>query len=162
MNTPATPFIYIAVATLMLWSHLSCCCQAFVTPSSSVGQSISFGVYHQKNSVPIRSIELELPPTSFSLATTDIISSIGSPLLLSNNNEDVLKSVATGLGYLIGAASVLLYTPIAIRIIRTKSADGLSISTFWLKLVSYTCTDVYNIIVGLWAGYTQTVVLRHI
>ena len=143
MNTPATTSIYIAVVTLILWSHLSCCCQAFVTPSSSVAQSISFGAY-QKNSVPIRSIELELPPTSLSLATTDITSSIGSPLLLSNN-EDVLKSIATGLGYLIGAASVLLYTPIAIRIIRTKSADGLSISTFWLKLVSYTCTDVYNI-----------------
>lgn len=113
-----------------------------MTPSSSIGNSIiSFGSY-QKNSVPFRPIELELSPTSLSFATTDI-SSI-SPLLLSKN-EDVIKSVATGLGYLIGAASVLLYTPIAIRIIRTKSADGLSITTFWLKLVSYTCTDVYNI-----------------
>ena len=71
-----------------------------------------------------------------------------------------LKSVAETLGYLIGAASILLYTPIAIRIIRTKSADGLTISTWWLKLTSFTCTDVYNIRNNIpFSAFSETLVI---
>ena len=62
-------------------------------------------------------------------------------ILLSSNDDTVLKSLAEALGYLIGAASVLLYTPIAVRIVRTKSANGLAVSTWWLKL---TCMIVYR------------------
>jgi mannose-P-dolichol utilization defect protein 1 len=52
--------------------------------------------------------------------------------------------IAKGLGYLIGAGSLLLYAPIALRVVRTKDANGLTLSTWWLKLLSYTCSDVYS------------------
>jgi mannose-P-dolichol utilization defect protein 1 len=51
--------------------------------------------------------------------------------------------IAKALGYLVGAASLLLYTPIAVRLIRQKTADGLVTTTWWLKLVSYTASDIY-------------------
>lgn len=44
---------------------------------------------------------------------------------------------------MIGAGSLLLYTPIGVRLVRQGSADGLTLSTWWFKLVSYTCADVY-------------------
>jgi mannose-P-dolichol utilization defect protein 1 len=52
-------------------------------------------------------------------------------------------ALATGLGYLVGAGSLLLYAPIGARLARTRSADGLTLSTWWLKLASYTASDVY-------------------
>lgn len=52
--------------------------------------------------------------------------------------------IAQGLGYVIGAGSLLLYTPIAIRVCRQRDASGLTLSTWWLKLISYTCSDVYS------------------
>jgi mannose-P-dolichol utilization defect protein 1 len=133
------------VLVLMLSSHFFLC-EGFVTPTNKgvlMKQPMPFYsihahptenviVYHAGAS---SSSSLHVVPTGIS----DI-----SPLLLSSN-EVALKSIATGLGYLVGAASVLLYTPIAIRVLRTKSAEGLAISTWWLKLTSYTCTDVYNI-----------------
>lgn len=83
-----------------------------------------------------------------------------SILLSSNNDEIVLKSLAEVLGYIIGAASVLLYTPIAVRIIRTKSANGLAVSTWWLKLTSFTCTDIYNIRNGFpIAAYSESIII---
>lgn len=51
--------------------------------------------------------------------------------------------LATALGYVLGFASILLYTPIAFRVYRQKHADGLTLSTWWLKLSSYTCSDIY-------------------
>jgi len=53
------------------------------------------------------------------------------------------STIAEGLGYLVGAGSLLLYTPIALRVTRQGSADGLTLSTWWLKLSSYTCSDIY-------------------
>lgn len=47
------------------------------------------------------------------------------------------------LGYLIGFGSILLYTPIAIRLLRQRHANGLVLSTWWLKLTSYLLTDIY-------------------
>ena len=52
--------------------------------------------------------------------------------------------IAQGLGYVVGAGSLLLYTPIAIRVCRQRDASGLTLSTWWLKLISYTCSDVYS------------------
>lgn len=51
--------------------------------------------------------------------------------------------LATLSGYLIGLGSLLLYTPIAIRVVRQKHADGLVLSTWWLKTMSYLCSDIY-------------------
>jgi mannose-P-dolichol utilization defect 1 len=68
--------------------------------------------------------------------------------------------VARGLGYVIGAGSLLLYTPIAIRVLRQRSADGLTESTWWLKLVSYTCSDIYFFTNGYPVStYVETLVI---
>ena len=56
---------------------------------------------------------------------------------------DQTDTVARALGYLVGAGSLLLYTPIALRVVRQGRADGLTLSTWWLKLASYACTDIY-------------------
>lgn len=70
---------------------------------------------------------------------------------LENSNDFSLRAVvvpdaetvARGLGYAVAAGSLALYTPIALRVQRKKSADGLTLSTWWIKLSSYTCSDVY-------------------
>jgi mannose-P-dolichol utilization defect protein 1 len=70
------------------------------------------------------------------------------------------NALAKGLGYLVGTGAVLLYTPIAVRIFRQKSADGLALSTWWLKLTSYTCTILYNFDKGYPVStYAETAVL---
>jgi len=56
------------------------------------------------------------------------------------------KDAAAGLGYLIGAGSVLLYTPMIYRVASRQSAAGLSPSTWLLKLGCYFTTDLYNIV----------------
>ena len=97
------------------------------------------------------------------IATKTSLSSLSpdaTSVLLSSNDDTVLKSLAEALGYLIGAASVLLYTPIAVRIVRTKSASGLAVSTWWLKLTSFTCTDIYNIRNGFpIAAYSESIII---
>ena len=85
------------------------------------------------------------------LHAAELLSEIGvSPsntVLLAMSDED--KSLlATALGYLIGAGSLLLYTPIAVRVVRQRSANGLALSTWWLKLGSYLCSDVFYITKG--------------
>jgi len=69
-------------------------------------------------------------------------------------------SLATQLGYAVGAGSVMLYTPIAVRLLRQKSAEGLTIATWVCKLASFTCTDVYNIRNGFpVAAFSETIVI---
>ena len=63
-------------------------------------------------------------------------------LAMSDEDKSLL---ATSLGYLIGLGSLLLYTPIAVRVVRQKSANGLALSTWWLKLGSYLCSDIFYI-----------------
>ncbi len=53
------------------------------------------------------------------------------------------EPLAKGLGYLVGFGSIMLYTPIAVRLLRQKHADGLVMSTWWLKVCSYLLSDVY-------------------
>ena len=70
------------------------------------------------------------------------------------------SSIARGLGYVVGTAAVVLYAPIALRVIRQGSADGLTLSTWWLKLTSYTCSIVYFMDKGYpFSTYSETVVL---
>ena len=81
---------------------------------------------------------------------TEQIGSTQAPLHLAPTTitADVTRDsglVARGLGYLVGAGSLLLYTPIAIRVYRQQDASGLTLSTWWLKLASYTCTIVYSL-----------------
>jgi len=71
-----------------------------------------------------------------------------------------LDNIATVLGYAVGAGSFLLYTPIAIRVLRRGSADGLTLSTWYLKLVSYTCSDIYAYSNGYdISTYAETIVI---
>jgi len=64
------------------------------------------------------------------------------------------------LGYLIGAGSLLLYTPIAIRLWRQKSAEGLVLSTWWLKLLAYTASDIYGFTHGYpISTYIETLIM---
>lgn len=70
------------------------------------------------------------------------------------------SALAKGLGYLVGTGAVLLYTPIAVRVVRQQSADGLTLSTWWLKLVSYTCSILYGLDKGYpLSTYAETAVL---
>ncbi len=64
-------------------------------------------------------------------------------------DESFATWLATALGYLIGLGSLMLYTPIAVRLFRQKSADGTTMVTWMMKLSSYTCTDLYS----LWKHY---------
>lgn len=68
--------------------------------------------------------------------------------------------LATALGYVVGLGSLLLYTPIAVRIWRQRRAAGLSETTWWLKLSSYTCTDVYSFTRGYpLSTYVETIII---
>jgi hypothetical protein len=53
--------------------------------------------------------------------------------------------IAKGMGYSIGIGSFLMYTPIAIRIFRQKHANGLVITTWWLKIIHYILSDIYSL-----------------
>jgi mannose-P-dolichol utilization defect protein 1 len=117
-------------------------CGGFVTPTNKA-VSIKPLPFKSIHACPTENVIVHHAGASTSLYVAADVSDL--PQLLLSSNEVALKSIATGMGYLVGTASVLLYTPIAIRILRRKSADGLTISTWWLKLTSYTCTDVYNI-----------------
>lgn len=57
--------------------------------------------------------------------------------------------IANALGYLVGLGSLMLYTPIAVRLFRQKTAHGTTMITWMMKLSSYTCTDLYS----LWKHY---------
>lgn len=70
------------------------------------------------------------------------------------------EALATALGYLIGAGSLALYTPILLRVFRQKSARGLTLSTWWLKLSSYACSDVYSFRNGYpLSTYVETLII---
>jgi mannose-P-dolichol utilization defect protein 1 len=68
--------------------------------------------------------------------------------------------LATSLGYLVGAGSLILYTPIAVRILRQRTADGLTLSTWWLKLAAYSCSDIYAFTNGYpLSTYVETLII---
>mmetsp|Transcript_20364 Transcript_20364/g.57850 ORF Transcript_20364/g.57850 Transcript_20364/m.57850 type:complete len:343 (-) Transcript_20364:741-1769(-) len=54
--------------------------------------------------------------------------------------EDALAEL---LGYVVGLGSFFLFTPIAVRLVLQKSADGLTMTTWWFHLCSYTFADIY-------------------
>jgi hypothetical protein len=60
-------------------------------------------------------------------------------------NMNLASDTANGIGFVIGAGSVLLYTPMIYRVIRRRSADGLSASTWLMKLFCYSFNGAYNI-----------------
>ena len=56
-----------------------------------------------------------------------------------------------------GAGSLLLYAPILVRLVRSRSADGLSEATWWLQLFGFTTVCIYNSAKGFpLAAYVET------
>ena len=83
-----------------------------------------------------------LPRVAFqTMKPTPIPRSSRVPLALSINGA---SDIATGIGYVIGAGSVLLYTPMIYRVIRRRSADGLSATTWLMKFMCYSFNGAYN------------------
>ncbi|KAL7544761.1 hypothetical protein ACHAWF_008119 [Thalassiosira exigua] len=121
---------------------------------------------HDLSRTPVHSLEGRIDalstPLSLLPAACDV-NALPSPLLLADaapESDMALDALAEGLGYLVGAASVLLYAPIAVRVLRTGSARGLTASTWWLKLTSYTSSVVYNVKNGFpIAAYSETLVI---
>ena len=75
-------------------------------------------------------------------------------------SDDDRSLLATALGYLIGLGSLLLYTPIGYRVYRQGSADGLALSTWWLTVGSYTCSDIFYVTKGFpMSTYVETLTI---
>lgn len=124
--------------TLILFSVASN--QAFVTPQSS-------SIHHITSSQH----RLQLVFQEADLSTSLTMSFLQIP------DSEV---IAEYLGYLIGTFSLLLYTPIAVRLARQRTAEGLVISTWWLKLSSYTASDIYAVTHGYpISTYVETLII---
>ena len=66
------------------------------------------------------------------------------------------------LGYGLGAASVLLYAPVGLRVARQgrRGAEGLAVSTWWLKASGFAVSILYNQSNGYpMEQYSETIVL---
>jgi hypothetical protein len=69
----------------------------------------------------------------------------------------LLQALASLLGLAMGAGSLLLYSPIVLRLARTRSADGMAASTWALQLFGFTAVCIYNTSKGFpIAAYAET------
>lgn len=133
-TTPSKMLVRLSISTIVLLLSFSIC-NAFL-PTSKASHSINVG-----------------PPVAF----RRVEESTSSLEALADTKASL---VAQGLGYLVGAGSLLLYTPIAVRLCRQGTADGLTLSTWWLKLASYTCCDIYSFTHGYpISTYVETAVI---
>ncbi len=124
--------------SILVFAASACICNAFVAPAPSFSAR--------------RPPQLQLPHrydtdasnafAALNLSSTSIIDTTSSLLLCSD--ESVINP-AQIVGYLVGVGSFLLYSPIAVRLLRTRSAEGLTISTWWMKVAAFTCLDTYNV-----------------
>jgi len=135
-NTRPTSLSSISISLLLILCLVFSLADAFTPPTVAT---------RPPSSLPTRASAgiSELKAAEFLLPEADATNSI----LLAMSDEDTTL-IATALGYLIGLGSLLLYTPIAVRVVRQRSADGLALSTWWLKLGSYLCSDIFYITKG--------------
>mmetsp|Transcript_1195 Transcript_1195/g.3413 ORF Transcript_1195/g.3413 Transcript_1195/m.3413 type:complete len:323 (+) Transcript_1195:61-1029(+) len=135
-NTRPTSLSSISISLLLILCLVFSFADAFTPPTVAT---------RLPSSLPTRASAgiSELKAAEFLLPEADATNSI----LLAMSDEDTTL-IATALGYLIGLGSLLLYTPIAVRVVRQRSADGLALSTWWLKLGSYLCSDIFYITKG--------------
>jgi len=108
--------------------------------------------------------QLRRQDTNAHISSSPSASSSSSVIALAISPSSIVEidatSIAQGLGYLVGSGSLLLYTPIAIRIVRQGSADGLTLSTWWLKLIHYTCSILYSTAQGYpLSTFLETVII---
>ena len=59
--------------------------------------------------------------------------------------DNFKQTASIVVGWLITLGSLLLYTPMIFRVLRKRSAAGLSNTTWWMKFSSYSATLVYNV-----------------
>lgn len=59
-----------------------------------------------------------------------------------------LDFIASSLGYTMGAGSLLLFAPILLNLIRAKSSEGMSVSTWVLQVGSFSGITLYNLSKG--------------
>lgn len=58
--------------------------------------------------------------------------------------ESVVELAAFFLGSAMGAGSFVLYSPIILRLMRTRQARGMSVTTWALQLFAFTAACIYN------------------
>jgi len=58
--------------------------------------------------------------------------------------ESVIELAAFMMGSVMGAGSFVLYSPIVLRLLRTRRASGMSVSTWALQLFAFTAACIYN------------------
>lgn len=56
-----------------------------------------------------------------------------------------LDFLASALGYIMGGGSLLLFAPIIINLVKAKSAQGMSVSTWLLQLAAFAGSTLYNL-----------------
>lgn len=156
----------VSFIPIFFMSTIMAVCDAFVLPVSSSTRQSSRIHYTSIRSLSPFNIDIESSSDLTMLSTSSLspLSQLHSSSLLIDTAliqfDGSSTSIATALGYIVGIASLLLYTPIAVRILRTKSASGLAVTTWYCKVLSFTCTDVYNIKNGFpLAAFSETIMI---
>jgi mannose-P-dolichol utilization defect protein 1 len=115
-------------------------------PSSSFRVRQLPSVSSPSTTTSSRLTHLEAISSSASLLLATVTATIPMTVEEASSSSSSSSStwLANALGYLVGLGSFLLYTPIAVRLFRQKSAQGTTVTTWMMKLSSYTCTDLYS------------------
>lgn len=129
----------VSFIPIFFMSTIMAVCDAFVLPVSSSTRQSSRIHYTSIRSLSPFNIDIESSSDLTMLSTSSLspLSQLHSSSLLIDTAliqfDGSSTSIATALGYIVGIASLLLYTPIAVRILRTKSASGLAVTTWYCK-----------------------------
>lgn len=86
---------------------------------------------------------VNIPPTT-NLDSAEFVG-ISTEISSRNNIRDAL---AKGVGYLMGAGSIFLFSPIIFTLIKTRSADGFATSTWILNLMGMLLAVAYPVKMG--------------
>lgn len=82
----------------------------------------------------------EQPSVRMKAALGRQLARASAPLAISMVSQ---ADVATAVGYALGAGSTCLYSPMIVRCLSRRSADGLSAETWLFKLTAYFTSDLY-------------------
>ena len=120
-------------------------------PSTSIAdhETTHFGVIKRASALPnkykgnhymvgVGSNVLKIADTQRKLSTivaTNIVATIAK--------KSISDLIATGLGYIIGFGAIALYSPIIIKLLRQKSADGYSTQTWIFSIFGLICSILY-------------------
>jgi len=82
----------------------------------------------------------EVLPTKTNLQSSASILAAAATITAKSGKADVVAKI---LGYCMGGGSLLLYSPIAIQLLKDKNADGFSVSTWVYNVVGLVCAFAY-------------------